>query len=170
MKRSELIHSVLNKFGKYVVQQAKSNLTKGKQNTSKKLYDSIKYEVFMSNTGSRFGMKFFMESYGEFQDKGVHGKKSSPISAKDSPYRYKDKIPPASAFGMWIVKKGLKGVRDEKTGRFINRKSLQYAIARSIYNHGIPATRFFSKPFYKAFNLLPPDLGKAFKIDPSDFK
>ena len=170
MQRSAAIQSVLTKFGKYVVQQSKSNLTKGGQNTSKKLYDSIKYEISVSKTGTRFGMKFFMESYGEFQDKGVKGKKSTPISAKGSPYQYRDKMPPASAFGMWAIKKGLNGVRDKETGKFIKRKSLQYAIARSIYNHGIPATKFFSKPFYKAYNLLPPDILKAFKIDPNDFK
>ena len=170
MSRQAMIKTILDRFGKYVVQQARANLSKGKQNTSKTLYNSIKYDLFVSKTGQSFGMKFMMEQYGEYQDKGVHGVKSSPISAQGSPYRYKDKLPPARAFGNWVVKKGLKGVRDQKTGRFISRKSLQYAIARSIYNHGIPATKFFSKPFNKGFGQLPPDLLGAFKIDPSDFK
>ena len=35
----------LNKFGKYVVQQARTNLTKKKMNVSKALYNSLSYEV-----------------------------------------------------------------------------------------------------------------------------
>lgn len=170
MQRNARIKAILDRFGKYVVQQARANLSKGKQNTSKTLYNSIGYNIGVSKSGEKFGMKFMMEQYGEFQDKGVHGVKSSPISAKDSTYRYKSKMPPASAFSNWVVKKGLKGVRDPKTGKFISRKSLQYAIARSIYNHGIPATKFFSKPFKMGFGKLPPELLGAFKIDPTDFK
>lgn len=170
MQRNARILAILDRFGKYVVQQARSNLSKGKRNVSKTLYNSIGYNISVSKSGDRFGMKFMMEDYGEYQDKGVHGVKSSPVSAQGSPYRYKNKMPPSRAFGNWVVKKGLKGVRDQKTGKFIPRKSLQYAIARSIYNHGIPATKFFSKPFNMGFAKLPPDLLDAFKIDPTDFK
>ena len=41
LERKE-VQKELDRFKKYVVQQAKSNLTKSKKNTSKRLYDSIK--------------------------------------------------------------------------------------------------------------------------------
>ena len=41
--------AALNEFGKYVVQQSRSNLTKGKKNSSKRLYDSIGYAIVNEN-------------------------------------------------------------------------------------------------------------------------
>ena len=35
----------LNSFGKYVIKQARTNLTKGKKNVNKKLYNSLKFKV-----------------------------------------------------------------------------------------------------------------------------
>ena len=42
--------------------------------------------------------------------------------------------------------------RDEE-GRFINRKSLNYILAKSIYEKGIRATMFFTKPFKRGLDL-----------------
>ena len=167
MAREDLVSAVLIKFGKYVVQQAKSNLTRQKRNTSGDLYNSISYNIFYSN--NKFSLSFKMADYGEFQDKGVKGAKSTYASAADSPYKYTNKMPPASAFSQWVVKKGLDGVRNEK-GQFVKRKSLQFAIARSIYNKGIPATKFFSTPFGIAFKRLPPDIVAAFQLTEEDLK
>ncbi len=61
----------LKAFRDYVVKESKSNLTRLKKNSSKKLYDSIKGEYkVMPNS---FSMEFDMEDYGTFQDKGVNG-------------------------------------------------------------------------------------------------
>jgi hypothetical protein len=134
----------LNDFGKYVVQQSRTNLTKGKKNASKRLYDSIEYQV---NVGANdLSVIFSMEDYGKFQDLGVSGVKKK----YNTPYSYKDKMPPAKAFSDWVVRKGLKGIRDEK-GRFIKRKSLQYIIARSVYTKGIKPSLFFTKPYQAKF-------------------
>jgi hypothetical protein len=148
----------LNDFGKYVVQQSRTNLTKGKKNASKRLYDSIEYQV---NVGAKdLSVIFSMEDYGKFQDLGVSGVKKK----YNTPYSYKDKMPPAKAFSDWVVRKGLKGIRDEK-GRFIKRKSLQYIIARSVYTKGIKPSLFFTKPFERAFERLPQELQEKFGID-----
>jgi hypothetical protein len=148
----------LNDFGKYVVQQSRTNLTKGKKNASKRLYDSIEYQV---NVGANdLSVIFSMEDYGKFQDLGVSGVKKK----YNTPYSYKDKMPPAKAFSDWVVRKGLKGIRDEK-GRFIKRKSLQYIIARSVYTKGIKPSLFFTKPFERAFERLPQELQEKFGID-----
>ena len=169
MAREDLVSAVLIKFGKYVVQQARSNLTKGNHNFDKTLYSSLSYNIFYSD--NKFSISFSMEDYGEFQDKGVKGaggtrKTTSAFNkrnnkgkiwkqkAPNSPFQYKDKKPPVSAFKRWAETKGLN----------------PYAVRESVYRQGIPATKFFSTPFKLGFNRLPPDLLDAFKIDPTDLQ
>jgi hypothetical protein len=148
----------LSRFAKYVVSQSRANLTRSKKNASKQLYNSIEYKLKESKNS--FQLEFLMEDYGIFQDKGVSGVKKK----YNTPYSYKDKMPPVKSLDKWIVKRNLKGVRG-KDGKFISRKSLQYMIARSIYNNGIKPSLFFTKPFEKAFKNLDEDLVNAFRLD-----
>lgn len=167
MARQELVEAVLTKFAKYVIQQARNNLTRNKRNSTKELYNSLDYDL---NVGpNSFSLSFKMEDYGEYQDKGVRGAKSTYASAAGSPYKYTNKMPPASAFSQWVVRKGLDGVRN-KQGQFVKRKSLQFALARSIYEKGIPATKFFSTPFGLGFKRLPPEIVQAFQLTEEDLK
>ena len=152
------VQQELNRFAKYVIQQSRTNLTKGKKNSSKALYNSLDYNLNVSPNS--FSMSFIMEDYGIFQDKGVSGIKKK----YDTPFSYKDKMPPPSKMDKWIVRKGLRGVRG-KDGKFISRKSLQFMIARSIYNNGIKPSLFFTKPFEKAFKNLDKDIIEAYKLD-----
>ena len=154
----EETRDALNKFAKYVIQQSRTNLTKGKKNVSKELYDSLdsKVEVYKNS----FLLGFLMNDYGIFQDKGVSGTEKK----YNTPYKYTNKKPPASAFSQWVIRKGLKGTRDKK-GRFVSRKGLQFAIANSIYKKGIKPSLFFTKPFERAFNNLPKELVKAYALD-----
>jgi len=152
------VQQELNRFAKYVIQQSRTNLTKGKKNSSKTLYNSLDYDLNVSPNS--FSMSFLMEDYGVFQDKGVSGIKKK----YNTPYSYTNKMPPPSKMDKWIVRKGLKGVRG-KDGKFISRKSLQFMIARSIYNNGIKPSLFFTKPFQKAFKNLDKDIIEAYKLD-----
>jgi len=152
------VQQELNRFAKYVIQQSRTNLTKGKKNSSKALYNSLDYDINVSTNS--FSLSFLMEDYGVFQDKGVSGIKKK----YNTPYSYTNKMPPPSKMDKWIVRKGLKGVRG-KDGKFISRKSLQFMIARSIYNNGIKPSLFFTKPFKKAFTNLDKDIIKAYQLD-----
>ena len=152
------VQQELNRFAKYVIQQSRTNLTKGKKNSSKALYNSLDYNLNVSPNS--FSMSFIMEGYGIFQDKGVSGIKKK----YNTPYSYTNKMPPPSKMDKWIVRKGLKGIRG-KDGKFISRKSLQFMIARSIYNNGIKPSLFFTKPFQKAFKNLDKDIIEAYKLD-----
>jgi len=152
------VQQELNRFAKYVIQQSRTNLTKGKKNSSKALYNSLDYNLNVSPNS--FSMSFIMEGYGIFQDKGVSGIKKK----YNTPYSYTNKMPPPSKMDKWIVRKGLKGIRG-KDGKFISRKSLQFMIARSIYNNGIKPSLFFTKPFEKAFKNLDKDIIKAYQLD-----
>jgi hypothetical protein len=158
--------AALNEFAKYVIQQSKANLTKQKKNDSKNLYNSLDYELNV--TKSAFSLEFFMADYGAFIDEGVHGSKSSYIETANSRFEFSGRFKtiPTSSIDKWTVTKGI-APRDEK-GRFINRQSLKYIIAKSIYEKGIKASFFFTKPFEKAFINLPADVVEAFALDIDD--
>lgn len=170
MARKELVSAVLIKFGKYVVQQARTNLTKGKHNFDKTLYNSLRYDIFYSN--DKFSLTFYMEDYGDFQDLGVRGaggtrKTTSAFKrtnnkgkiwkqkAPDSPFSFKeDKKPSVKHFKAWAESKGLN----------------PYAVRESVFRQGIPATKFFSTPFKLGFNKLPPEIVQAFELTKEDLQ
>jgi hypothetical protein len=148
----------LNKFAKYVIQQSKSNLSKSNKNVSKELYNSLGYDLNVSKNS--FSLSILMEDYGVFQDKGVSGTEKK----YNTPFKYTNKRPPASAFSNWVVRKGLKGTRDAK-GRFVSRKGLMFAVANSVFKKGIKPSMFFTKPFEKAFKELNQELIQAYGLD-----
>jgi|TARA_E500000331_G_scaffold283611_1_gene277585 hypothetical protein len=159
----------MEKYAKYVIQQARSNLSKGKNNASKQLYNSLSYDVKQNrSSGGRFASgynaEFYMEDYGIYQDQGVHGAKSSYVENRKSPFRYSTKQPPTKAFDKWIKIKGIKG-RDKKTGRFITDQSLKFLIARSIKNKGIRASMFFTKPFEAGIKKYEDDIAQGYGDD-----
>ena len=151
------VQKYLDEFKKNVISEAKRNLRK--QNTSGDLSKSLKSRV--KESPNSIEITFGMKPYGFFQDRGVKGKKSGKSL---SGYKYKDKAPPASAFSQWAIKKMPRQTRDSK-GRFVSRKSLQFALARHIYNHGIKPTLFFTKPFEKHFRRFPDELIERYKLD-----
>lgn len=149
---------VLNKFVRHVVSQAKKNLTTGNKNASKKLYNSIKGEA--KSFPNSIGIYFQMEPYGLFQDQGVKGTKSGQSYSN---FKYTNKMPPPKAFDKWTIRRGL--APRNKGGKFKSRKSLNFAIARSVYEKGIAPTLFFTKPFEAAFKNLPDDLVEVFGLE-----
>lgn len=158
----------LEKFGKGVVKQARTNLTKKDKNVSRALYDSVSYDLEVGRNS--FSIKLNMEKYGDFQDKGVKGANPSLVKggvqkAPDSPYSYKSKFPPVKPIQEWIKARGLR-YRDNK-GRFKKGgiKTLAYLITRSIYAQGIKPSRFFSRAFETQFERLPDEIVEAFALD-----
>jgi hypothetical protein len=154
----------LEKFVKYVIKQSRTNLTKLKKNSSKKLYDSLKGESKLFKNS--FGVYFSMEDYGHYQDKGVNGvgpATKGKTVVRNGAYSYTTKRPPISALDKWIVRKGI--APRNKEGKFISRTSLKYAIANSIYRNGIKPSLFFTKPFEAAFSKLPSELIEKYGLD-----
>ena len=151
----------LTDFRNYVVKESKSNLTRLKKSSSKKLYNSIKGNVKVSKNS--MSVDFQMEEYGLFQDKGVSGKKTK----YKTPYTYKSKMPPPKKLDKWIVRKGI-APRNEK-GQLMTRKSLQFVIARGIYINGIKPSLFFTKPFEKAYKRMPNEVIEKYGLDLDDF-
>ncbi len=170
MRKSLNVKKVFDKFGKAVVQQSRSRLTKQNKNATSDLYNSINYDLKVSNKGTSFSFSFEMEDYGEFQDKGVSG-----IKRKfNTPFKYTNKMPPPKAFDKWVIQKGgkfNKSIRDA-SGRFKSRSvksvgfrnSLTFLIARSIYMKGLEPTYFFTDAFETAYKKLPNEFIQKYEI------
>lgn len=159
MLESSEVHKALSEFGQNVVEQARTNFLD--KNASGKGSQSLDFDV--ETFENSFGMNFSMEQYMEFQDKGVSGTKQK----YDTPYSYTNKKPPASAFDKWGVRRGLAG-RDEK-GKFLTRKSLNFALATHVFKYGIKPSLFFTKAFEKEFENLPDNIGEAYALDVEKF-
>tara|TARA_R100001369_G_scaffold86346_1_gene120732 strand:- start:66 stop:620 length:555 start_codon:yes stop_codon:yes gene_type:complete len=170
------IESYLESFAKYVVKQARTNLTKGKKNDTKNLYNSIDFKV--TNNAKGFSVQFFMDSYGSFVDKGVSGTNKTR-SFKDykgkvisSPYKFgtgsskvgKAKGGMSGIMSKWVKKKGFQW-KDKETGKFMSYKSMGYIIARSIYSKGIKGISFFQRPLQLGMKDFPKEMLRAVKDD-----
>jgi len=139
----------LEKFGKYLVTESRKNLTRKNKNNTRKLYDSLRYEVDVTTNAVNFD--FIMEEYGEWVDKG----------------RKKGTMPPQKEIFKWVQKKGIQ-FRDNR-GKFKTYESTAWAIAKSIKKRGIPATDFYSRPFNLGYAKLPNDVVEAYALDIQDF-
>ena len=157
----------LQKFSDYVMQQARSRLTKKNHNVSNELYNSIGYRIVKNAQGYR--IDFFMEDYGKFINEGVKGVNSNYTVNKNSPFSYK---PSSNLIGLeyatgifakWAKFRGLQP-RDKK-GRFGSYKTMGFILAQSIKKKGIKATMFFTEPFNKAVERLPDELLESFILD-----
>jgi hypothetical protein len=162
------LQTELQSFGKYVVQQSRTNLTKGKHNVDKRLYRSLDYKISESN--DIYSLQFLMEDYGMFLDKGVRGANPSLVKngkqkGSNSSYSFKFKRPPMQPLADWAKARNIR-LRDEK-GRFKkgNYRSIGFILQKSIYAQGIKPSLFFTKPFLKAFKRYPELLTEAFAQD-----
>ena len=181
------LEEVYDEFGKYVVQQGRTNLTKKKapQNYTGSLYNSLKYEILKKSDGKVIG--FFMDSYGMFQDAGVFGANPSLINSENkkgkqkgksvksvflkpmgdySRFSYKSKKPPLSPLIKWAKYRKIR-FRDKASGRFKkgNYEAIGYWLQKRIFAQGIKPTLWFTKPFRAAFQRLPQELAEAFAVD-----
>lgn len=172
MTRQERIQAVLDRFGKYVVQQARANLTRNNKNVSKDLYNSITWNSEAAKSGASFSASLSMLPYGEFQDQGVKGKSSTYGASQGSPFRFGrgkgKKGGLTEAMQKWVRARRLQ-FRDKK-GKFLSYDSTAFLIARSVYQKGIPASMFYSRPFNLAYQRLPSELIEAFELTPEDLK
>jgi hypothetical protein len=152
-------YKLLEKYKNYVIQQARANLSKGRNNVSKTLYNSLKGEVVTEDDYAI--VAFRMELYGQFLDEGVKGAfpnlvKNGKQKAPNSRFKFTNKRPPSGPIAEWAKKRNIR-LRDEN-GKFKkgSYKSIGFVIARSIYAQGIKPTMFFTKPYqegYKKFIL-----------------
>jgi hypothetical protein len=129
---------------------------------SGKLDKSI--NVYVKETDKSFSVMYEMASYGKFVDKGVEGSETHRAGkGGKSIYKYKNKMPPISKLDSWVVNKKI-APRD-KSGKFLSRKSIKFAIARSIFLRGITPTNFFTIPIERRAKQFNEGLERNFAKD-----
>lgn len=148
----------LERFRRNVVRKARQELIRQGKDSSKALNRSLHSKLKISKNS--FSLDFFMEEYGNYQDKGVSGIKKK----YDTKFSYSTKRPPAEPFEEWIKNKGIQP-RDRKTGRFMSRKTLSYILREHVYKNGIKPSLFFTKPFTEEFSKLPEELLTKYGLD-----
>lgn len=162
------VEGVLNKFGKRVIKQSRTKLTKDKINASKELWESLNYDLKVSKNSFEIG--FNMAPHGVYVNDGVKGiKKDRTKRLKNNlgatSFSYKKGIenkPSYKHFDKWMVRKGI-APRNNK-GQFTSRRSLAVAISYGVWYNGLKTTEFFTKPFESAFEDLPDEVIKAYAL------
>jgi hypothetical protein len=156
------VDKVIKRFRDYVIQQARSNLTK-------ELYNSIKGEIVTDKGFSIVG--FSMDEHGAYQDKGVKGATSS-MKAPNSPYRFGSGTGKEGGLrrgiDKWVRLKRLRfrSKIEGSKGRFLSYQETASLITRSIFHKGIKPSLFFTKPFEAGYKkYIDVDLLKAFGED-----
>lgn len=158
----------LDKFGRYVKQRSKANLTKKHKRDTSKLYEGINYKVTEQKDGALLQFTFgSADDYWEFVDKGVKGKFKS-AKAPLSPFKFGSgtgkKGGLTDGINGWVARKRLQ-FKDRRSGKFLSYKQTSFLNIRSVYNTGLETTNFFTKPFEQAFQRLPDDIYEAYGLE-----
>jgi hypothetical protein len=163
------VKSYLDDFGKYIVQQSRTNLTKKGKKDTNELYKSIGYDLQASKNS--FHLSFKMVDYGKFVDLGVKGVSSS-AKAPNSPFKF------GTGTGMkggltngidgWVKRKRIQ-FKNRGNGKFLSYDQTAFLIRNSVWNKGIRPTDFFSRPFELAFKKLPDELTEAYALEVDKF-
>lgn len=160
------VKKAFDKFGKRVVKESRTALTKKKINASKELYNSINYTAKVSKNSIEFTLN--MLDYGKFIDKGVKGAKSSKRAPNSlfktvNQKRYQiDSREFKTGINRWMVIKGI--APRNKKGQFTSRENINFLIRRKIYNYGIKTTNFLTKPLESAYKSLPDEVVEAYAL------
>ena len=164
------LEEVLNKYAKYVVQQAKSNLAKDGKGPGV-LYESVKYTL--EKEADLFLLDFLMEDYGIYVDEGVKGANPSLIKggiqkAPISKFKYTNKMPPMQILANWAKSKNIR-FRNAK-GQYAkgSNRSMGFVLQKSMFAQGLKPNYFFTKPFNKGIKTLSPELAESFILDIED--
>jgi len=159
------IEDILIKFADESVQLMRKNLISAMitraelyggsaMTISRNLAQSITFKVSSNELSAKISIE--MPRHAEFINEGVKGNKGVKPGAENSPYQFRDKMPPLQVFtgaNNWISQHGI-DVGQSKGKKMVDKikrqKSLAFLIARSIRERGIPGYHFFDFIFEKA--------------------
>ena len=151
-----VIEALLFKYGAEFKQQAVDNLNANKSIASGKIED-IAFEVTKFGTTYTLSMGYPKNEpaskYWDFVNQGVKGTKNIKADGK-TPYAFKSnkKSIPVSVVEGWLKYNKLKTVSVKKYSKLgvelkaiDGKKSLAWAVAKSIHRKGLRSTRYFDK-------------------------
>lgn len=165
--------SALYQVAGILLQEAQENLNRVDRNSSGALSESMKI-LSPELVGKSIRLDIEALFYYKFVNLGVKG-------LKQGNGRYAFRYPGVSvkmmlAIRKWVIKEGLKAITNRKysgiTNREIKRKSIKdtstraaYMIARSIKQHGLRPTNFFTDAVITAQQASKDLLGAGLKLD-----
>ena len=158
----------LGRIGKEVRRRARISLKASKKVVTGKLYNSIRYEQYVTRDEKSLKLTFSFPGaeYAKFVDEGVQGALSS-AKAPRSPFRFGSGSGPKGglrgSIDRWVVKKGI--APREAGGQFAARKSMVYVISRSIYQTGIRPSYFFTNAYDRTLKKHNAKLQRAVGMD-----
>jgi len=163
------VSTYLNDFGKYIVQQSRTNLTKKGKKDTNELYKSIGYDLTVSKNS--FRLSFKMTDYGRFVDLGVKGVSSS-AKAPNSPFKFGTGSGKNGGLTRgidgWVKRKRIQ-FKNRGNGKFLSYDQTAFLIRNSIWNKGIRPSNFFERPFELAFKKLPDEIVESYALDVDKF-
>jgi hypothetical protein len=141
------------------------------------LGDSIQFDE-VQYMGGVYAVDISVLDYYDFVNQGVHGVSSSHLSAKGSPYKYKNLYVSKSfmqSIRKWIIRHGLKSSArpvkkkpigtERKTLSFENSSNaMAYAVATSIKKKGLRGTHFWDDAITELQKQMPELLGDGLAI------
>ena len=154
----------LGRIGKEVRRRARISLKSRGKVVTGNLYNSIRYEQSVARNEKSLDLRFSFPGadYWKFVDEGVQGALSSS-KAPRSPFRFGSGTGPSGrlrpSIDKWVVKKGI--APRGAGGRFASRKSMVFAISRSIYQTGIRPSYFFTNAYDRTLKKHNAKLEKA---------
>ena len=154
----------LGKMGKEVRRRARISLKARGKVVTGKLYNSIRYEQGVTRNEKSLDLRFSFPGaeYWQYVDEGVRGVMSS-AKAPRSPFRFGSGSGPSGrlrpSIDKWVVKKGI--APRSAGGQFASRKSMVFAISRSIYQTGIRPSYFFTNAYDRTLKKHNAKLEKA---------
>jgi len=165
----------LGRIGKEVRRRARISLKSRGKVVTGNLYNSIRYEQSVARNEKSLNLRFSFPGadYWQFVDEGVKGALSS-AKAPRSPFRFGSGTGPSGrlrpSIDKWVVKKGI--APRGAGGRFASRKSMVFAISRSIYQTGIRPSYFFTNAYDRTLKkhnaklekAVGDDIGNAIKL------
>jgi hypothetical protein len=167
-------YDVLVNWVARVIELAKKNLEAAKANAGGTLSASIDFgEIEL--TAKEIVVTVVANPYWKFVDQGVHGRSSSYLSARDSKFRYGNKIPPPQAIADWIANKEiavtptysrkLKRMRTKQEQGLVMGRSMAFAIRE----RGVRGTKFMSNALSPEMidvlvNTIAETLGKSISV------
>ena len=143
----ENLTSVLNDFGKFLVEEYKDNLILEDVNASDNLYNSVTYMVERNN--KTFEVKLSLADYWVFVEKGR---------------RAGGKFPPVSAIERWIEVKPVLP-RPMSNGKLPTNKQLAYLIGRKIAIEGISPKPLLQRSVDDVWNNMREFISEALAKD-----
>ncbi|MEM3373105.1 MAG: hypothetical protein QXF76_02725 [Candidatus Anstonellales archaeon] len=151
----ERIQKILNLYSNELLKMMKNNLIASMQMRASEtgVVKSSSLDNFFTIVNEKGDVSIQMPFYAAFLEEGVKGAKKTYRESINSPFQFKDKMPPSKVFEKFKITKNKKSIFSKKGEKSLKNKTVKdnkqiaYAIAKSIRDNGIKGYHFVEKTF-----------------------